>query len=123
MKNLIVIVVVSSAVFSAWWAFPFIKYSQSRIEKQVLTATPPGTSYEEVEKFISDKGWRVSSSSQTLGFLDQRVRPDKEVGTMHIRAHAVSYDRIFGVDITVFWGFDESGKLINTWVWRTVNSI
>jgi hypothetical protein len=33
------------------------------------------------------------------------------------------YQVIFFTDVTVFWGFDARGKLIDLWVWKTTDSL
>jgi hypothetical protein len=43
---------------------------------------------------------------------------------MSIRASLGNYQGIpFQANVTVFWGFDENGKLIGIWVWKTWDAI
>jgi hypothetical protein len=46
------------------------------------------------------------------------------VGQKHIRAEMGHYHTLpFITSISVFWAFDEEGKLIDIWVWKTVDGL
>jgi hypothetical protein len=78
----------------------------------------------EVRSLIQEEGWAVSYDSETRGFLDQRVHPSPIVGEKSIRAHLGSYQGLpWKVFVTVFWGFDHQGKLIDVWVWKTYDTL
>jgi hypothetical protein len=122
-KNLVTVVIVVATMILGWRMYIYIQYSESRIRSRVLTATPVGTAYEMVEAHIREQGWNITSSSLDHGFLDQRLSPPRPVGVMYLRAHVGFYFDLLRKDITVFWGFDESGSLIDIWVWTTTDSL
>lgn len=45
------------------------------------------------------------------------------VGKKNIRSDLGDYSTIFTTNVTVFWGFDEQSKLIDIWVWKTVDAL
>ena len=124
MKNkLFVLFVALFALFLGWRTYIYLRYSESLVYNRVLKATPLGTSFDEVERLIREKEWRLVFSSRTHGFSDQRVRPPKTVGSMYLRTSVAQYYDPFLTDLTVYWGFDESGNLIDVWVWKTVDAL
>ncbi len=97
-----------------------IRWPRPLIEIYINTITPTGTSFEDVMSEVESRDWAISHSSQTQGFYDQRANPNKVVGNMSIRASLGDYQGFpLKTNVTVFWGFDKSGALIDTWVWVT----
>jgi hypothetical protein len=90
-------------------------------ERHVLAETPLGSHISEVRKLIATRQWEVVYDSEEVGFLDQRDPANlSRVGSVSIRATVGSYHGIpFKTTVTVFWGFDRAGKLIDVWVWKT----
>jgi hypothetical protein len=59
------------------------------------------------------------------GYWDQSGTAGREVAKMSIKIEAGDY-RAFPIgttSITVFLGFDSNGKLIDSWVWKTTDSL
>lgn len=102
--------------------------SEEQIREKLLEETPFGTHMEDVIKYIgskkklSKKKWEVTYISHEHGFTHQRVYPRRIVGEKSIRASLGDYGIIFETNVTVFWGFDENSKLIDIWVWKTIDS-
>ena len=95
------------------WPLPFL-------ESYVLGITPIGSSFDEVNSEVGSREWDLSYASRSVGFSDQRTRSGKVVGHMSIRASLGNYQGIpFVTNVTVFWGFDSAGSLIDIWVWKT----
>lgn len=90
------------------------------IELYLSSITPIGSSFEDVMSEVESRDWGLSYSSKTQGFHDQRKSPDKITGEMSIRASLGDYQGFpLRTHVTVFWGFDSSGSLTDTWVWVT----
>lgn len=92
----------------------------------MLEATPLGTPMADVKRFIEKKGWTVRAYSESSGFDDQRVRPAVVTGAKHIRASIGNYTTFVQMlplpaNVTVFWAFDEKSRLVDIWVWRTID--
>jgi len=70
---------------------------------------------------VKDEKWKIAYISKDHGFHDQRQdRTEEVVGAMSIRASLGDYQGLpFKANITVYWGFDVTGKLIDIWVWKT----
>lgn len=101
-----------------------LRWSDERIEKYVLNKTPIYSSFDEVATIINKNGWKISDLSESRGFYDQRSRPAKVTGNMYIRASLGDYWSIpFEANVTVYWGFDSEGRLIDIWVWKTWDGI
>lgn len=101
-----------------------LRRSEETIRKRLLAEVPLGSQMSLVEQQIERHRWEVSYISQDAGFLDQRTKPYSEKGSKSIRASLGDYQGFpFMVNVTVFWGFDESGALIDVWVWKTEDSL
>jgi len=43
---------------------------------------------------------------------------------MNIQANAGDFQGVpFQSNVTILWGFDQDGKLIDAWAWRTTNGL
>jgi hypothetical protein len=82
-------------------------------------------------RYISNDWRRAKDRDLERGFLDQResVRRSNRlhsssVGVRHIEANAGDYQGVpFQSNVTVFWGFDQDGRLIDAWAWRTTDGL
>lgn len=73
---------------------------------------------------IRRHGWELTYPLANTGFYDQRTRPARETGAQHFRASLGDYQDIpWEANVTVFWGFDQNGRLIDLWVWKTWDSL
>lgn len=93
------------------------------IRERLLGDAPLGSSMSQVRDVVSRRGWELRRASESGGFFHQGVRPAREVGAKHIEAYAGHYRDLFRVDVVVYWGFDEQGRLIDVWVWKVVDSL
>jgi hypothetical protein len=101
-----------------------LRRPEAAIEADLLREAPLGSSTAQVEAMIRRHGWKLSYPLATTGFDDQRTRPARETGAMHFRASLGDYQDIpWEANVTVFWGFDQSGRLIDLWVWKTWDSL
>jgi hypothetical protein len=103
--------------------FP-LKEEPEVIERYVLKFTALGSGIAAAEQFCRDQQFEKCSISRSSGFLKYADSINRiEVGKMHIRGFASNYPmgENFIVTTSVFWGFDESEKLIDVWVWKTID--
>jgi hypothetical protein len=96
------------------------------IHDWVLMQTPLGSSIDDVSKVMEKNGWKRDLGHQeNLGFYKMGV-----VGAKSIHADLGIYrewhfpvlaywDWTCLVDVDVYWGFDENGKLIDVWVQKS----
>jgi len=114
----IAVIGVSVAIVCA--ALNPLRRPESAIQADLLREAPLGSSTVQVEEMIHRHGWHLSYPLADTGFYDQRFRPGRETGAKHFRASLGDYQGIpFKANVTVFWGFDEGGRLIDVWVWKT----
>jgi hypothetical protein len=95
------------------------------LRMEMLMETPIGMSLNEVEKTVKEMSW-PTTVSLTAGFHKQERNDNSVVGVKSIRAEAGTYWAIPPIPIrtgvTYFWGFDDNGKLIDVWVWKTTDA-
>jgi hypothetical protein len=98
--------------------------SEEQIRESLFKETPIGTHLDDVIKYIeSQRKWEVRTISHEHGFYHQGISPRREIGEKSIRANLGEYGFIFTTSVTVFWGFDEDSKLMEIWVWKTIDSL
>lgn len=97
-----------------------LRKSEARIQQDILEVAPIGSDMSTVISMLQQKGYEIVWINRNSGFSDQRVRPAKVKGEMSIRSNFGDYRGfIFMVNVTVFFAFDEEGKLLDVWVWKT----
>jgi len=112
------LVLVLAAILVA--SFNPLRRPEAVIRNDLLSEMPLGSSIVQVQGSIQRHGWILSYPLADTGFLDQRTKPNREVGVKHFRASLGDYRDIpWEANVTAFWGFDETGKLIDLWIWRT----
>ena len=101
----------------------------------VWRLTPVGTHIDDVIEVIENRGdWRIHGISREGGFAHPRLRgPDHGwpespttghaiVGEQSIRAHPEVYRAWYKLFIptrvSIFWGFDADGYLLEIFVWK-----
>jgi hypothetical protein len=84
----------------------------------ILQETPLGSSREHVKSVIVRHKWDINAThQQDLGYYDS----GRGVGVSSIRAGGHYMEWGFRVDVSIFWGFDEDGKLIGIAVRKEVD--
>jgi hypothetical protein len=107
----------------AAWLYP-LWLSAPEVRSWILKQVPLGSSVEQVERLIRDREWIrnyewKSQPSQSSEKLYPGVR-----GGWIIGADLGGYRGVpFYVDLDAYWGFDESGKLIDLKVRRVVDAL
>jgi hypothetical protein len=89
---------------------------------KLLQETPPGTTSDQVILHCARNNLKCSFSN-SAGFLNQDN--GQVIGVKSIRTK-LSDGRIFPfvtTTVVAFWGFDKDGKLIDIWVWRTIDAL
>jgi len=116
---IVAVIVVGGFLFSRSWL-----RSEASIQRSLLKQAPLGTSSTEVLAFIRKEGWEISGYDPTRGFLKQDpLKPNATVGDSHVQVHLGYYWLPFRTDVTAFWGFDKSNRLIDVWVWKTIDAL
>jgi hypothetical protein len=121
--TVIAVLVPMTLVAQSRMAMDWRRGSDAMARAFILSRTPIGTSMEQVDSLIEKEGWRYVRTDHTAGFVNNRVRPTRTVGSKHISASAGSFvGPPMAVHSTVFWGFDDSGHLVDVWVRRIVDA-
>ena len=132
MKKKVLIIVIFYVVMSLLLN-PLYR-SEESIRKTLLRITPLGTDMEKALKVIKRKvQWNVSYIDYEHGYFAQRWSKEAEehylttgeplvIGVMSIEVYLGGYWAFFITDVTAFWGFDESGKLIDICVAKDTDS-
>ena len=124
MFRVFVIAIFLCLAFSVYLGLDPLRKSEQNLQAYVLSITPIGTQYDEAQDIIRAKDWQITRLSDKSGFLHQGSKPWVEVGSMYVRASLGDYRGFpFEVNVTVYWGFSESGELIDIWVWKTSNGL
>jgi hypothetical protein len=111
------------ASFILFHAFLAACSSEVNIRTQLLEKTPIGVQFDEVLQFCKSKDLKCTISTSS-GFLNQRT--GKVVGVKSIRtiySEKRELPFFFTTTISVEWGFDENGKLLDFWVWKTSDGL
>jgi len=111
-----------------------IRRPTSSVRNYILRRTPVGTDIEDVIEFISNKSWEIHFISRERGFrhpnpqfipgqfTEEELRYPIDIGEQSIIVFAGRYRTwykflfIVPTDVTIFWGFDANGKLIEVHV-------
>jgi hypothetical protein len=89
--------------------------------KELLEKTPIGASFDEVLAFCALRKLKCKQS-KTAGYFHHKS--GKTVGVQSIWA-GISEQKETPLTVTTFsayWGFDKDGKLLDIWVWKTVDA-
>ena len=92
-----------------------------QIRKQLLEKTPIGSDMAKVLMFCALEKLKCNRSD-TAGYLDQDT--GKGVGVKSIWG-VLTERKTTPLTITtveVYWGFDNDGRLIDIWVWKTTDA-
>jgi len=109
-----------------------IRRPQSSVRKHILRLTPLGTNIEDVIDFIENRdGWQIHIVNYEQGFPHPQPHLIRGwdgqpivVGEQGIRVrmgyYHAWYKLNFRTDVSIFWGFDADGYLIDVWVWKSI---
>jgi len=116
-----------------------IRRSEESVTSHILRLTPIGTHIEDVIETLQnyrnwDRHWHISRVSYELGFPHPRphtiipipedsffVVGEKSIigDTRYWPAHLLPPGLFMEAIVSIFWGFDEDGKLIEVYVWKS----
>jgi hypothetical protein len=116
--------VVALIVIAGWIASQPLLRSENSIRAALLKKTPLGSSVTEVRMFVDRRGWLDRKYIGSGGFLKQAPgKPAEVVGATSMCGDLGHYWLPFRTDVTAFWGFDTSNRLVDIWVWKTTDSL
>ena len=95
------------------------------VRKYVLSVTPIGMSMDDARAAIIEQKWGIAYESIEYGYLDSRLPAGQRIiGEKHIQADIGTYRAmlIFPMSVTVYWGFDGDGKLIDVCVVKILSA-
>jgi hypothetical protein len=102
-----------------------LRRSPETLRYKMLKKTPIGMEMGEVEKIAKEIGGRTEIST-IAGFDKQDPNDHRTIGAKSIRTDVGDYWAIpplpIITSVTYFWGFDENGKLVDIWVWKTTDA-
>lgn len=89
---------------------------------ELLRVTPKGSSIEQVLNLCQMRGIQCQRSD-TAGYLNQDT--GKVVGARSVWA-TIKAERSYVLPTvsttSAYWGFDQEGRLLDIWVWRTTDA-
>jgi hypothetical protein len=94
---------------------------EANMRNQLLKQTPIGSTFDQVWDYCESKKLKCYQSG-TAGYLNQDT--GRTVGVMSI--WAVIKERkptpITAESISAYWGFGSDKRLIDIWVWKTIDA-
>ena len=101
-----------------------MRWSQENVRSYALELTPLGTSMEDVIAVVKrEKRWAIDRIIYEKGYIYPPGKPDISImSEKSIKVHAGTYRSftmyIYTVStiVTIYWGFDEDGNLIDIYV-------
>ena len=84
--------------------------------------TPIGSNISEVRKFCSSEKFKCNQSD-TAGYLNQHT--GKVIGVKSIWGviKEVNIIPLTTTSFSAYWGFDKDGRLLDIWVWKTIDGL
>jgi hypothetical protein len=101
-----------------------IHAAESVIQQRLLEACPLGSSQEEVTNALTVAGTAYTVSSK--GFLKQP--PESSMSVVGVTSIMVDFGAyrapplMAKTAVVAYWGFDNGGKLVEVWVWKTADA-
>ena len=91
----------------------------SIIRNRFLHDTPIGTDMNDVIKYVKrHKKWTQVYVSDEYGYVDD---DRNEIGSKSVGACIGAYYVPFEMSVTVEWGFDDESKLVDIYVWKSMD--
>jgi hypothetical protein len=107
-------------VIGAWFYSHSLFRSETSIRASLLKQMPLGSNSVDVREFVDKHGWLVRNYVGNTGFLKLEAgAPSEVVGVTSIKGNLGDY---WFMNVTAFWGFDSSNRLVNVWVWKTYDA-
>ena len=129
MKKIIIftllgLVLIAVGVYAISYLTNPLKRSEERIRYDILALTPIGSSIEDVIGTIeNNESWEWSGHINRYHGFPADANNNVRVGEQSIRVTIGRYQGInrfpYVTHVVVFWGFDESSKLIDIRVWKS----
>jgi hypothetical protein len=119
-KLTIAVLTLAIIAISTWLYSHSLLRSEASIRASLLKQMPLGSSSVDVREFVDKHGWRVSNYVGNTGFVKQEAgASSKVIGVTSIRGNLGDY---WLMNVTAFWGFDSSNRLVDVWVWKTYDA-
>jgi hypothetical protein len=95
--------------------------NENKVQENLLEKTPIGTSLDQVMLYCKNSNLKCYHSD-TAGYLNQST--GKVVGVKSIWAvlNEHKYIPLTITSVSAYWGFDKDGKLIDIWIWQTIDA-
>jgi hypothetical protein len=111
-KMLLTATIAVAATFFALRGFQPLRRSDEGVRAWVLRKTPVGLSSEEIRPVARKQGWTISDDYKERG------------GRRTIRGELGRYLSVpFYTYVTVFWTFDDSNRVMDVRIWKTVDGL
>lgn len=118
---------IASVATAAVWLLVVIRNPLRRpaeqIEARLLAEIPLGTTFADVIDALRADGLHAAAPAN-VGFMRDDGAVRTMVGVRSIRVLLGEYIQppFFTTSVTAFFGFDETGRLIAVWVWKTTDA-
>lgn len=101
-----------------------LRRDELSIETGLAHITPLGISFEEAAAKTQEHYSRIEKNTNS-GFLRQDSSGQRTIGVKSFRVHLGDYHHfpIGTTSVDAFWGFDDRGRLMEIWVWKTTDSL
>ena len=102
--------------------YNYLRSDAEVIQSDFLKRFPVGSTMDEIEKSLQAEGMTLKVSKNT-GFSRWEKEDFVEIGKRSIRVELGEYrsSLLTITSVTAFWAFDEQNKLIEVWVWKTID--
>jgi len=121
-KRKLIIAVLGLVIIAvaAWFYSHSLFRSETSIRASLLKQMSLGSRLMDVREFVEKRGWLVRNYTGNTGFLKQVAgSPSQVIGVTSIEGNLGDY---WLMNVTAFWGFDSSNRLVDVWVWKTYDA-
>ena len=94
---------------------------ESHVRSELLQKTPIGTSFEEILSYCANRNLKCRQSN-TAGYLNQKTGQVVGVRSIWTVLSERKETPLTISSISAYWGFDKEGRLLDIWVWKTVDA-
>jgi translation initiation factor 2 alpha subunit (eIF-2alpha) len=94
---------------------------ESKVRNELLQKTPVGTSFNEVLAYCTNNSLKCRQSN-TAGYLNQKTGETVGVKSIWAVLSEKKEAPLRISSVSAYWGFDKEGKLLDVWVWKTVDA-